>query len=163
MPVLEGENPSPKEGVKVVGCDERATKSDPTTDISQQLENLKVEDASSGSTGCREFSSDTEIGANEKTASTNEGSCNKLPARSQLYEICVGKKWKLPLYECCKEEGPPHMRKFTYKVIVEIEETEKTVLECFGAPHSKKKSAAEHAAEAALWYLKNIGYDSKDR
>lgn len=73
MPVLEGENPSPKEGVKVVGCDERATKSDPTTDISQQLENLKVEDASSGSTGCREFSSDTEIGANEKTASTNEG------------------------------------------------------------------------------------------
>ncbi|KAH0982851.1 hypothetical protein GBA52_010028 [Prunus armeniaca] len=161
MPVLE--NPSPKEGVKVVGCDEKATNSDPA-DISQQLENLKVEDASSSSTGCREFSSDREIGANEKTASTNEaGSCNKLPARSQLYEICVAKKWKLPLYECCKEEGPPHTRMFTYKVIVEIEETEKTVLECFGAPRSKKKSAAEHAAEAALWYLKNIGYDSKDR
>lgn len=48
-------------------------------------------------------------------------------------------------------------------VIVEIEETEKTVLECFSAPHAKKKSAAEHASEAALWYLKNLGYDSKDR
>jgi len=79
MPVLKGENPSPIEGVKQVGYDEKATKSDPT-DISQQLENLKVEDASSGSTGCREFSSDREIAANERA---NEGT-DLLPMFTKL-------------------------------------------------------------------------------
>lgn len=66
----------------MVGCDEKATNSDPA-DISQQLENLKVENASSSSTGCREFSSDREIGANEKTASTNEGT-DLLPMFTKL-------------------------------------------------------------------------------
>lgn len=31
-----------------------------------------------------------------------------------------------------------------------------TVLECFGDPKRKKKAAAEHAAEAALWYLDHV-------
>lgn len=44
--------------------------------------------------------------------------------------------------------------RFTYKVVVEIRDSSgKTVLECFGDPKHKKKAAAEHAAEGALWYL----------
>lgn len=48
--------------------------------------------------------------------------------------------------------------RFTYKVVVEIADIEssgKTVLECFGDPKGKKKAAAEHAAEGALWYLEH--------
>jgi hypothetical protein len=29
---------------------------------------------------------------------------------------------------------------------------------CFGYPKPTKKTAAEHAAEGALWYLKHLGY-----
>ncbi|CAN6573127.1 unnamed protein product [Malus baccata var. baccata] len=48
-------------------------------------------------------------------------------------------------------------------VIVEIDDALKTLLECFSSPHSNKKTTANHAAEAELWYLKNFGYHSKDR
>lgn len=48
--------------------------------------------------------------------------------------------------------------RFTFKVVVEIEEAPAMTLECFGSPHSKKKIAAEHAAEGALWFLKREGY-----
>jgi len=49
--------------------------------------------------------------------------------------------------------------RFTGKVTVEMKEDSRiTVLECFGNPQYKKKIAAEQAAEAALWYLKNVGY-----
>lgn len=43
--------------------------------------------------------------------------------------------------------------RFTFKVVVEIEEAPDMILECFGSPHAKKKEAAEHAAEGALWFL----------
>jgi len=48
--------------------------------------------------------------------------------------------------------------RFTYKVVIRIEGEASTVLECFGYPKPKKKTAAEHAAEGALWYLKHLGY-----
>jgi hypothetical protein len=48
--------------------------------------------------------------------------------------------------------------RFTFKVVVEKKEAPDVVLECFGAPQSKKKDAEEHAAEGALWYLKHDGY-----
>jgi hypothetical protein len=48
--------------------------------------------------------------------------------------------------------------RFTFKVVVEIEDAEDVVLECFGEPRAKKKDAEEHAAEGALWYLKHDGY-----
>lgn len=41
---------------------------------------------------------------------------------------------------------------------MEIEEDPDMVLECFGSPHVKKKAAAEHAAEGALWFLTKEGY-----
>uniref|UniRef100_A0A1J3IBB5 Ribonuclease 3-like protein 1 n=1 Tax=Noccaea caerulescens TaxID=107243 RepID=A0A1J3IBB5_NOCCA len=87
-------------------------------------------------------------------------------AKSVLHEKCASKRWKAPVYECCKVEGPSHMRLFTYKVVVEIaniESSGKTVLECFGDPKGKKKAAAEHAAEGALWYLEHAARRSNSR
>ncbi|KAF3450941.1 hypothetical protein FNV43_RR07030 [Rhamnella rubrinervis] len=81
-------------------------------------------------------------------------------AKSHLYEVCAANKWKSPVFECCKEEGPSHLRMFTFKVVIEIREASNTILECFSGPQPKKKSAVEHAAEGALWYLKHIGYSS---
>lgn len=40
---------------------------------------------------------------------------------------------------------------------MDIEEASNEIV-AFGAPHSKKKDAAENAAEGAIWYLKNAGY-----
>lgn len=79
-------------------------------------------------------------------------------ARSRLYEICTANCWKPPSFECCNEEGPGHLKLFTYKVLVEIEEAPDMILECFSSPHPKKKVAAEHAAEGALWFLEQQGY-----
>ncbi|XP_023643494.1 ribonuclease 3-like protein 1 isoform X4 [Capsella rubella] len=31
-------------------------------------------------------------------------------AKSVLHEICASKRWRPPLYECCKVDGPSHMR-----------------------------------------------------
>ncbi|XP_021275641.1 dicer-like protein 4 isoform X3 [Herrania umbratica] len=79
-------------------------------------------------------------------------------ARTRLHEICAINCWKPPLFECCEEEGPSHLRLFTFKVMLVIEEGPDMILECFGSPKTKKKAAAEHAAEGALWYLKHEGY-----
>nr|XP_011459702.1 PREDICTED: uncharacterized protein LOC105350051 [Fragaria vesca subsp. vesca] len=35
--------------------------------------------------------------------------------RSQLKNLCEAYKLKQPVYECCKEEGPSHLRMFTFK------------------------------------------------
>ncbi|KAK9229595.1 hypothetical protein WN944_022558 [Citrus x changshan-huyou] len=77
------------------------------------------------------------------------GAPNKVSAKSKLLEICAANHWKPPLFDCCQEEGPCHRKLFTFKVTFEIESLN-TILECFGAPQSKKKTAAEHAAEGAL-------------
>lgn len=47
--------------------------------------------------------------------------------------------------------------RFTFRVVVEIEEMSR-VIEAYGEPRLKKKDAAEHAAEGALWFLKKEGY-----
>ncbi|WMV36294.1 hypothetical protein MTR67_029679 [Solanum verrucosum] len=78
-------------------------------------------------------------------------------AKSRLHEICAANCWKPPLFECCKETGPSHLKEFTFRVVVEIEETSR-VVESYGEAQAKKKDAAEHAAEGALWFLKQEGY-----
>ncbi|XP_050216578.1 dicer-like protein 4 isoform X2 [Mercurialis annua] len=89
---------------------------------------------------------------------TTDGSnSNHGSAKSRLHETCAGNYWKPPLFECCSDEGPGHLKLFSYKVVVEIEAPH-LILECFGELRSKKKAAAEHAAEGALWYLKHQGY-----
>lgn len=50
------------------------------------------------------------------------------------------------------------LHRFTYKVTVEVKDATRTVLECFSGSKSKKKAAAEHAAEGALWYLQHLGH-----
>jgi len=41
---------------------------------------------------------------------------------------------------------------------LEIEEAPDTILEFVGEPRTKKKDAAESAAEGAFWYLQQVGY-----
>ncbi|XP_059457336.1 ribonuclease 3-like protein 1 [Corylus avellana] len=149
-PLREAVKRSPKEGAKVVEYDQEPTSRADQNDT-VQAQKLMVEDASLDPRECR-----------ENTAFQNEGASKKGSAKSHLYEICAANYWKPPLFECCKEEGPSHAKMFTFKVIVEIQEASTTVLECFGAPQLKKKRAAEHAAEGALWYLKHSGYSPKD-
>ncbi|EEF35075.1 ribonuclease 3-like protein 1 [Ricinus communis] len=97
-------------------------------------------------------------GSDNRVLVDKSSELKRVSAKSQLHEICVANNWKPPLYECCKEEGPCHQRLFTFKVIVEMIGAEYIVLECYGIPKIKKKTAAEHAAEGALWYLKHLGY-----
>ncbi|KAF6156847.1 hypothetical protein GIB67_015552 [Kingdonia uniflora] len=53
-----------------------------------------------------------------------------------------------------KDVHKPEPNRFTFKVTFEIDEPTSTVIECFSEPRRKKKAAAEHAAEGALWYIK---------
>ncbi|XP_038879795.1 dicer-like protein 4 isoform X2 [Benincasa hispida] len=89
---------------------------------------------------------------------SSSGWSGKTTARSRLYEICAANHWNRPSFDCMNEEGPSHLKMFTYKVVLEMEEAPDTIFEFVGAPHLRKKAAAEHAAEAALWYLKKAGY-----
>ncbi|KAL3824589.1 hypothetical protein ACJIZ3_020618 [Penstemon smallii] len=79
-------------------------------------------------------------------------------AKSRLYEACTANCWKPPLFECYKETGPSHSKEFIFKVVLEIEELPNEMFEFYGEPRSRKKEAADHAAEGALWYLKHEGY-----
>ncbi|RHN76583.1 putative double-stranded RNA-binding domain-containing protein [Medicago truncatula] len=108
-----------------------------------------------------------------KTTTSDEG-MKKGCGRSKLYETCAVNHWKPPVFECFKEEGPCHCIMFTFKVIVEMEtgkasknietsEVTKTTVEVYGAPHKKKKMAADNAAEGALWYLKHIDFVLKNK
>ncbi|XP_054806590.1 dicer-like protein 4 isoform X2 [Prosopis cineraria] len=79
-------------------------------------------------------------------------------SRSRLYEFCAANCWKPPSFECCKVEGPDHLKLFTCKVTLEIEDASNMILECVGTPQSRKKEAAEAAAEGAFWYLEKEGH-----
>ncbi|CAE6112025.1 unnamed protein product [Arabidopsis arenosa] len=80
------------------------------------------------------------------------------PAKSLLNETCVANCWKPPHFECCEEEGPGHLKSFTYKVILEVEDAPNMTLECYGEASATKKGAAERAAQAAIWCLKHSGF-----
>ncbi|KAF2934887.1 hypothetical protein DAI22_04g193100 [Oryza sativa Japonica Group] len=83
-------------------------------------------------------------------------------ARSFLFELCAANYWKPPEFKLCKEEGPSHLRKFTYKVVVEIKGASATLLECHSDGKLQKKAAQEHAAQGALWCLKQLGHLPKE-
>lgn len=88
-----------------------------------------------------------------ETGGTNIGS-----PKSRLYEICATNYWRPPVFECLKETGPSHLKEYTFKVVVEIDDALSQVLECRGNPRPRKRDAEQNAAEAALWYLKCEGY-----
>uniref|UniRef100_A0A1J3FPL7 Ribonuclease 3-like protein 1 n=1 Tax=Noccaea caerulescens TaxID=107243 RepID=A0A1J3FPL7_NOCCA len=89
---------------------------------------------------------------------TSEEETRRVSAKGELYKLCSMRHWELPAYEWY-EEGPCHRRVYVVKATIEVKEDSGTsVLECFGNPQHKKKIAAEEAAEAALWYLKNVGH-----
>ncbi|CDP10524.1 unnamed protein product [Coffea canephora] len=78
--------------------------------------------------------------------------------KSRLYEICATNYWGSPIFECLKENGPSHLKEYTFKVVVEIDDALNQVLECCGEPRPRKKDAEQSAAEGALWCLKHERY-----
>ncbi|CAA7026057.1 unnamed protein product [Microthlaspi erraticum] len=89
---------------------------------------------------------------------TPEEETRRVSAKGELNKLCSMRHWKAPVYECY-EGGPFHKRVYLVKATIEVKEDSGTcALECFGNQQHKKKIAAEEAAEAALWYLKNVGY-----
>lgn len=82
-------------------------------------------------------------------------------ARSQLFEICAANYWSHPSFVCCKEDGPSHLRMFTFQVTIQVDGAASTILECYGESKPQKKAAQEHAAAGALWYLNHLGYTPK--
>ncbi|KAI3455260.1 hypothetical protein Pfo_011923 [Paulownia fortunei] len=93
--------------------------------------------------------------------SSNKDAAKKGSAKAHLHELCARKHWKQPVFECYNDEGPDHQKQYTFKVLVEIEESSTIILECFGNPRTNKKASAEDAAEGALWCLKYMGYQLK--
>lgn len=89
------------------------------------------------------------------------GSQTNKSARSQLFEICAANYWAPPSFMCCKDEGPSHLRMFTFMVTIQVDGATSELLECYSEPKPQKKAAQEHAAVGALWYLKHLGYTPK--
>ncbi|KAL0423450.1 UNVERIFIED_CONTAM: Endoribonuclease Dicer4, partial [Sesamum radiatum] len=54
--------------------------------------------------------------------------------------------------------GPVCSCRFSFKIVMEIKELPNQIFEFYGEPRMRKKDAAEHAAQGALWYLKQEGY-----
>ncbi|KAL0915263.1 hypothetical protein M5K25_015666 [Dendrobium thyrsiflorum] len=94
------------------------------------------------------------FGNKRATESDDQGSRDdiesKKSAKSRLLEICAANYWSPPLFKCCKEEGPCHLKGFTFKVTMQIEGVTCTVLECFSESMPRKKAAEMKAAEGAL-------------
>ncbi|KAF2321486.1 hypothetical protein GH714_000062 [Hevea brasiliensis] len=83
----------------------------------------------------------SETSMDDKAFHNNSGKQKNASAKSQLHEICAANNWKPPLFECCKEEGPSHLRLFTFKVSMEIEGAapSASILQCFGALGPKRR------------------------
>ncbi|PKI65987.1 hypothetical protein CRG98_013653, partial [Punica granatum] len=107
--------------------------------------------------------SEEDYSADHNDDSPSERASKNSSRKALLYELCAAYKWKPPLFDCHREEGPSHLKQFIFKAVVEIRGNAATVVEAFSEPRSSKKSAAEHAAEGALWYLKHLGYVPKKK
>ncbi|XP_047944446.1 dicer-like protein 4 isoform X1 [Salvia hispanica] len=90
--------------------------------------------------------------------SNGKGAPTNVSAKSRLYELCTANCWRPPVFECCQEIGPSHLKEFCFKIMLEIEELPNESFEFYGELQARKKDAAESAADAALWYLENEGY-----
>nr|AIE15766.1 Dicer-like protein 4a [Salvia miltiorrhiza] len=98
------------------------------------------------------LSNGSSVDSNGKGAPTN------VSAKSRLYELCTSNCWRPPVFECCQEVGPSHLKEFLFKVMLEMEEMPNEAFEFYGELRARKKDAAETAADAALWYLEHEGY-----
>ncbi|XP_047327310.1 dicer-like protein 4 isoform X2 [Impatiens glandulifera] len=136
-------NSASKMEAKLIGYDEAAI--DVTDSGAIPINNLKIEESPPPS----------HLDMKETTKS--KGLSVDLSSKSVLYIMCGANCWKPPYFECISESGACHLKEFIFKVIVDIEEMSQLVV-AFGEPRSRKKDAAEHAAEGAVWCLRNLGY-----
>ncbi|KAI3446800.1 hypothetical protein Pfo_003465 [Paulownia fortunei] len=110
------------------------------------------------SKGCKIDSPAIHLNNDSDPTPQGAGAPCTVSAKSRLYEICAANCWKPPIFDCWKETGPSHSKEFIYKIVLEIEEMPNETFEFYGQPRMRKKDAAEHAAQGALWYLKHEGY-----
>ncbi|KAJ7568468.1 hypothetical protein O6H91_01G033700 [Diphasiastrum complanatum] len=75
------------------------------------------------------------------------------PPRSKLYEFCARNNWRDPLFTCCNEQGPPHLKIFTFSVTITLPEEKH--MEFSGEPMRDHKAAKDSAASCALIWLKD--------
>ncbi|GLJ43003.1 hypothetical protein SUGI_0892520 [Cryptomeria japonica] len=68
-------------------------------------------------------------------------------AISNLNEFCQKQRWESPLWVCCKEDGLPHQRSFTYMVVLRLPGN--VSVECLGEAMRSKKLAMGSAACAS--------------
>ncbi|XP_047307514.1 dicer-like protein 4 [Impatiens glandulifera] len=129
---------------RLIGNDEAPM--DVTSSDEFPIDNLKLE----------EVSKIIKSGHKEQQPSPSAALHNK-SATSILYEICSANTWKPPSFECINESGPGHQKEFIFQVIVEIDECSQ-IVQAFGEPRSTKKEASCHAAEGAVWCIRNLGY-----
>lgn len=159
---------------KLIGFDETPIDVKDTTTIEQVMVNgdlcnksnaeiCPIRDVSDASSSCvirvaHLLQSSSKGKLSETVQNRDCGSDLARTARSRLYELCAANYWKPPSFDCCKEEGPDHLKLFTCMVTMEIEEASNMIIEFIGEPLPKKKDSADSAAEAAFWYLKEKGY-----
>ncbi|KAM7268329.1 hypothetical protein ACFE04_010495 [Oxalis oulophora] len=117
--------------------------------VSKRLGNLHV----------GEKTSPTVAEINNGTASQAIGTLPHKSAKQRLYELCAANCWKPPLFEVYREEGLSHLKSFTSKVVLEIEEEPDKLFEAVGEARTKKKNAEESVSEALLWLLDSSGYN----
>ncbi|XP_047960235.1 ribonuclease 3-like protein 1 [Salvia hispanica] len=104
---------------------------------------------------CPNFSNPTPISTVSGNSINQPDLAVKGSAKAYLHLLCTAKHWKPPLFECCNEEGPPHIKRFTFKVSI-LAEDGFVILESYSHALTTKKAAAEDAAEGALWCLKHM-------
>ncbi|WJX95975.1 endoribonuclease Dicer [Trifolium repens] len=161
---------------KLIGYDETPIDVTDTTTIGQEMVNgdlcdnsnpeiFRIREVSDAQSSCvkpvaqrLQSSPKEKLGETSRNRDCGSDSSKTGNARSRLYELCAAYCWKPPSFECCKEEGPAHLKLFTCKATMEIEEASGMVFEFIGEPLPKKKDAADSAASAAFWYLQQEGY-----
>ncbi|XP_074571999.1 uncharacterized protein LOC141828465 [Curcuma longa] len=78
-------------------------------------------------------------------------------AKSRLLEICAANSWKRPSFILC-EERSERQKRFSCKIILEVDKITITILECFSESQLHEQEAEEQAAEGALWFLNRLGH-----
>eukprot|EP01018_Ginkgo_biloba_P039622 Gb_34256 [translate_table: standard] len=129
------------------------------TDIVSLTSATQVADEHQHTNSCRDcdMSANTTSEYHCRSANCDTGKYQFLgSAKASLHEFCAKKNWEEPVFVCCKEEGLPHVKRFTYVVVLRLPGD--ISVECLGEPMTNKKLAKESAARGTLWWLASQGY-----
>uniref|UniRef100_A0A0D3FXT9 Dicer-like protein 4 n=1 Tax=Oryza barthii TaxID=65489 RepID=A0A0D3FXT9_9ORYZ len=101
------------------------------------------------------------IGYNEDPIDV-EADISGLANMMSIMEGTINPSWQHRVVVCLVKQQRKAIKRFTYKVVVEIKGASATLLECHSDGKLQKKAAQEHAAQGALWCLKQLGHLPKE-